>query len=141
MMLAWKMYKQTQEFANTLDWAAYSDHRTGSLWAAFSEGWQASIESQAAEIAKLTAERDALRGAWMPLLGTGLALPMGLLNEQQAQRNHGQSLARLAERGGLGPSEALAVAERRQYQHRDFVKALEALVALAARAQENLCKK
>lgn len=32
-------------------------------------------------------------------------------HERQAQRNHGQTLARLSERGGLSPSEALAVLE------------------------------
>lgn len=36
-------------------------------------------------------------------------------HEQQAQKNHGQSLARLAERGGLSWNEALAVLEDRAY--------------------------
>lgn len=53
---------------------------------------------------------------WMPLYGTGLAVRMDLLNEEQAMRNHGQALATLAQRGGLAPSEALAIAEHRQWQ-------------------------
>ena len=47
---------------------------------------------------------------YMPILGTVLLLPMSLLNEQWAQRNHGQSLARLAERGGLDLAEAACIA-------------------------------
>lgn len=39
------------------------------------------------------------------------SMPMAMLNEKQAKRNHGQSLARLAERGGLCPAEALAIME------------------------------
>lgn len=35
-------------------------------------------------------------------------VPIGLLNEQQAQSNHSQSLKRLNERGGLGVLEILA---------------------------------
>ena len=37
------------------------------------------------------------------------SMPMAMLNEKQAQKNHGQSLERLAERGGICPSEALAI--------------------------------
>ena len=36
-------------------------------------------------------------------------------HERQAQRNHGQSLKRLAERGGLNAAEALDVVEGRPY--------------------------
>ena len=35
------------------------------------------------------------------------------LNEEQAQRNHGQSLDRLAQRGGLSPEEIVFNVERR----------------------------
>ncbi len=35
-------------------------------------------------------------------------IPMELLNEEQAQINHGQSLKRLNERGGLGIAEILS---------------------------------
>jgi hypothetical protein len=50
----------------------------------------------------------------MPIMGTDLVLPMSLFraHEDQAHRNHGgQSLERLAERGGLAPFEALAILE------------------------------
>jgi lambda repressor-like predicted transcriptional regulator len=53
-------------------------------------------------------------------------------HEKQAALNHGgQSLARLAERGGLSPCEAVAVLEDRKWSHMDAVEArlrLEALV-------------
>ena len=52
---------------------------------------------------------------YMPIIGTGLALRMDKLNERQAQINHSQTLERLADRGGLSPSEALAVMERRAF--------------------------
>ncbi len=38
------------------------------------------------------------------------------LNEEWADRNHGQTLTRLAERGGLSPCEALANIERRPWR-------------------------
>lgn len=85
-----------------------------------------------AENVRLQEENARLRGAWMPLMGTGLAIRMVILNEQQAQRNHGQSLKRLAERGGLSPDEALAIVERRDWKRGTgsaaAVKCLAALV-------------
>lgn len=36
-------------------------------------------------------------------------MPMAMLNEKQAKRNHGQTLTRLAERGGICPAEAIAI--------------------------------
>lgn len=39
-------------------------------------------------------------------------------HEDQAQRNHSQTLKRLAERGGLCPEEMLAVLEDRDYRDR-----------------------
>lgn len=67
-------------------------------------------------------------GFWIPLIGTRLAVWSGLLCEQQAMRNHGQSLRRLAERGGLSPSEALAIAERRRWHCVETQCAIERLV-------------
>lgn len=64
---------------------------------------------------------------WMPLLGTCLAVRMDFLHEDQAQKNHGQSLERLAQRGGLSPTEALAIAERREYKSKGLIEALKAL--------------
>ena len=54
-------------------------------------------------------------------------------HEPQALRNHGQTLARLAERGGLSPAELLAVIEGRGWPRgaRD-VAAVPALLARLA---------
>lgn len=73
-------------------------------------------------------------GDWMPLMGTGLAIRFDVLNEAQAQRNHGQSLKRLRERGGLGPDEALAIAEKQKWRSRDIEGSITALSALAKAA-------
>lgn len=51
---------------------------------------------------------------WMKLHSTALAIRMDVLNERQAQLNHGQSLKRLNERGGISPHEALAIIELRR---------------------------
>lgn len=40
VMVAWNLYKTTEDYANTLKWAAYKEHRVGSLWACFLEGWR-----------------------------------------------------------------------------------------------------
>ncbi len=40
------------------------------------------------------------------------AVNWSALNEEQAQKNHSQSLARLAERGGMSPPEIVANIER-----------------------------
>jgi hypothetical protein len=55
---------------------------------------------------------------FFPILRGGASIPWGLIapHEAQAQRNHGQSLKRLAERGGLSASEAVAVLENRPWQ-------------------------
>lgn len=37
------------------------------------------------------------------------SMPMAMLNDKQAMKNHGQTLSRLAERGGICPAEALAI--------------------------------
>lgn len=42
VMVAWKAYKATEEYANALKWATDARHVEGSLWAAFSEGFAAS---------------------------------------------------------------------------------------------------
>jgi hypothetical protein len=46
-----------------------------------------------------------------PILGVGESIPWSILapHEAQAQRNHQQSLERLASRGGLAWAEALSV--------------------------------
>jgi len=66
----------------------------------------------------------------MPLMRTGLFIDFDLLDERQAMKNHGQTLTRLAERGGLSVCEALAIAQRRKWERWDFKQAVEALAAL-----------
>jgi hypothetical protein len=46
------------------------------------------------------------------------------LNEEWAQRNHDQSLARLAERGGLDPTEIVANLEQRPWRDMDLETAI-----------------
>lgn len=41
MIIAWELYKGTEDYTNTRKWAAIDEHRDGSLWAAFVEGWNA----------------------------------------------------------------------------------------------------
>jgi hypothetical protein len=82
-------------------------------------------------------QQEAVR--YMPIMGTPLAMPFDLLDERQAQINHGgQSLARLAERGGLDPGEALAIVKRERwdrYQHMKRPEVLSALVAAIAKRE------
>lgn len=70
-----------------------------------------------------------LAGKWMPLQGHHLAIPFYVLNEQRAQTNHGQSLERLADRGGLGPFEALAIMEDRKLTFMKDELAIKAILA------------
>lgn len=55
----------------------------------------------------------------MPIMGAVLLseIPWEMIapHEEQAQSNHRQSLARLAERGGLGASEAIDIIEGRRW--------------------------
>lgn len=52
---------------------------------------------------------------WMPIMGTWYRVSKHILSEEQAQANHGQSLKRLADRGGLAWCEAAALAEARPW--------------------------
>jgi hypothetical protein len=54
-------------------------------------------------------------------------IPMFLLNEEQAQTNHMQTLQRLAERGGISPDEAIAIMDRRKWKPIPTKAALEML--------------
>lgn len=55
----------------------------------------------------------------MPIMGATLLsdIPFAMIapHEGQAQRNHGQTLNRLAERGGLSTGEAIAILEGRKW--------------------------
>ncbi len=53
--------------------------------------------------------------------GDGISsIPWGMIrsHEAQAVKNHGQTLQRLAERGGLGPCEAIAILDDKDYRDR-----------------------
>lgn len=41
IMVAFRKYKQTDEFRNSANWALDAKHTEGSLWAAFVQGWLA----------------------------------------------------------------------------------------------------
>lgn len=67
----------------------------------------------------------------MPVLKNNISrIPTGLPDwvfipdgcEEQAQKNHQQSLTRLKERGGLDPSELLAVIELRSWRQMSWVE-------------------
>ena len=66
-------------------------------------------------------------------------IPWGMIapHEKQAMHNHGQqTMARLAERGGLSPSEAVAVLEDRDWQPMRAEEACGQLSALVHKFQE-----
>lgn len=74
-------------------------------------------------------------------LGCPRSLPWSLFegHERQAQRNHGQTLERLAERGGLCPKEAIAVLTDRHWRetiHMPLGDAIAELKAMAAEAEQ-----
>ena len=47
MMKAWETYRKTEDFRNSVKWAADVEHRTGSMWAAFVAGFEAATERAA----------------------------------------------------------------------------------------------
>lgn len=71
-------------------------------------------------------------GEWFPLLGTPFAIRRNMLNEETAQRLHGQSLNRLAQRGGLDPGEAWNnVKQNQRYVRREYREAFAELLIAA----------
>lgn len=40
LMIAWKAYKNTEDFRNTAKWATQAEHLMGSLWAVFVAGYE-----------------------------------------------------------------------------------------------------
>ena len=81
--------------------------------------------------------REAAQAAkGMPILGRKdvAPFPWHLIepHSKQAMKNHGQTLERLAERGGLSPSELLAVMEDREWHRMDQDEALSRLATLRA---------
>lgn len=53
------------------------------------------------------------------------------LNEEWAQRNHGQSLQRLADRCGLDPTEIVANIEERAWHNMDMETAIHVILHIA----------
>lgn len=53
---------------------------------------------------------------YMPIQDTPFAVKMKVLNAKQAQKNHSQSLDRLAERGGLSAAETLALVKEDSFE-------------------------
>ena len=41
LLEAWEAYQLSDEYANSFRWAAEKEHRAGSMWAAFMNGWNA----------------------------------------------------------------------------------------------------
>ncbi len=72
---------------------------------------------------------------WMPIIGTALAVRGTALDNNQALKNHGQSLWRLAERGGVSPAEALAIAQRREFSAMADTDALRELALMMSNAK------
>jgi choline dehydrogenase-like flavoprotein len=75
-----------------------------------------------------TSELKACR--WFPLLRCGgFAIPWDVVepHAKQAEQNHGQTLERLAERGGLDLSELAAVLEDRRWQSMGAWPAMETI--------------
>lgn len=72
------------------------------------------------------------RPKWKYINGTSIPWEMIAPHEKQAMANHcGQSLERLAQRGGLGACEALAVLEDRNWAPMDDDEAYGRIEALA----------
>jgi hypothetical protein len=42
-LTAFEVYKRSDDFRNSFKWAADVEHRVGSMWAAFWEGYQAAL--------------------------------------------------------------------------------------------------
>lgn len=95
-------------------------------------GWQ-TLEDMV-KFAKAIRDEIADQTPWFPLLGTGLAVRRDLLDERTAQRMHYQTLARLGERGGLSPDEALANIKRSSFQATKLREALVELVAISTQS-------
>lgn len=73
--------------------------------------------------------------------GVSVPLTFVLPHEQQARKNHSQTLRRLAERGGLDPTELAAVLEDREWRSMPLHEAWAAIFkAYAAWVMEGVAK-
>jgi hypothetical protein len=77
-------------------------------------------------------ELDPIRRAALSAFAQPLPLPWNVIapHEDQALKNHGQTLARLRERGGLSACEAVAILEDREWRKMDDDEAFRRLAEL-----------
>jgi hypothetical protein len=75
-----------------------------------------------------------------PILGTKFTIPWKAItpHEKQALSNHGQTLKRLAERGGLDWVEALAVMEDRKWVRLDSEVARKKVLSIVSEQENNV---
>lgn len=75
-----------------------------------------------------------------PILGTRFTIPWEAIapHEKQALSNHGQTIKRLAERGGLDWVEALAVMEDRKWVRMDSEVAREKVLTFVSEQANNM---
>ncbi|WP_367567227.1 hypothetical protein [Lacrimispora sp.] len=75
-----------------------------------------------------------------PILGTRFTIPWKAIasHENQALSNHGQTLKRLAERGGLDWVEALAVMEDRTWIRLDSEVARKKVLSIVSNQENNM---
>jgi hypothetical protein len=70
MLEAWEAFRTTPEYENARHWAQYMDHIEGSLWAAFTEGWnrrgEQSEDAERLRDALAFIEREGYRRCDMP---------------------------------------------------------------------------
>lgn len=73
-----------------------------------------------------------------PILGTKSTIPWSAIarHDEQAKKNHYQTLERLAERGGLSWDEALAVLEDRPWKSMRKSEAQSRVLELVKRNQD-----
>lgn len=69
IMRAWDAYKATPDYANSLKWAAHDEHRVGSMWAAFLQGWTLATERAASLHESVNPASDEERGNSVPGAG------------------------------------------------------------------------
>lgn len=75
-----------------------------------------------------------------PILGTKYTIPWEVIatHEKQAMSNHGQTIKRLAERGGLDWVEALAVIEDRKWVRLDLEYARKKVLSIVSEQENNM---
>lgn len=75
-----------------------------------------------------------------PILGTSFTIPWEAIapHEEQAMKNHGQTIKRLAERGGLDWVEALAVMEDRKWVRMDSEIASKKVLIFVSAQSNNM---